>query len=121
MRKNDIKLVAIILILAVSYVLTSFLMKSDGDKVVIMVNGAEYKTMDLNEDTTFTIELENGAYNTFTVKDGYVDMIDASCPDGICVNHRDIHYNDETIVCLPNNVVIQIASGEESQVDAVAK
>ncbi|HKL99976.1 MAG TPA: NusG domain II-containing protein [Mobilitalea sp.] len=121
MKKNDFILIGTLLILGIIAFILITLTKSEGSRVLIIVNGEEYKDMSLEEDTTFTLELENGGWNTFVIKDGYVDMIDASCPDELCVNHKDIHYNNETIVCLPNNVVLQIIGGEKNEVDAVAK
>lgn len=97
------------------------LSRKEGSKLVVYVNGNVYKTFSLNEDTEFTVRQENGAYNSFIIKNGHVDMIKASCPDKLCVKDRSIHYNNETIVCLPNNVVLQITDGEESNVDITAK
>lgn len=49
-----------------------------------------------------------------------VDMTDADCPDGLCVNQRPISSDGESIICLPNQVVVQIVSQDESELDAVA-
>ncbi len=121
MKKNDLILVGICLLLGIVFIVFLLFTRSEGSKLLITVNGIEYETLELNKDTTYTLELDNGQWNTFVIKDGYVDMTDASCPDGICVNHNDIHFNNETIVCLPNRVVLQILEGEESDIDAVAK
>ena len=83
------------------------------------MNGEVYDTLYLKENTTYTVKGKDGTYNTFEIKDGYVDMLDASCPDKLCVNHSNIHYNNETIVCLPNKVVLQITDAGEGEVDAV--
>lgn len=120
MKKNDFILIGALLLLGILVILIVNLTKSEGGTLAITIDGKEYKTIDLEEDTQFTVELDNGEWNTFEIKDGYVDMIDASCPDKLCVNHREIHYNNETIVCLPNKVVLQITSSEESELDAVA-
>lgn len=120
MKKNDLYLIGgIILIIALSF-LFIILYRSEGSKVIITVDGKEYMTFDLNEDTVYTIKHENGDWNTFEIKDGYVRMIDASCPDKLCVKHNEIHYNNESITCLPNRVVIGITGGEESGLDAIA-
>jgi len=42
------------------------------------------------------------------IKDGKADMISAECPDHICVHHAPISHKGETIVCLPNRVVVEI-------------
>ena len=44
-------------------------------------------------------------------------MLEANCPDEICVHHKPISKNGETIVCLPNKVVVVIKNGIEREVD----
>jgi hypothetical protein len=122
MKKNDIILVAVILLVGVLFLLFVKLSKQEGSKVRVLVDGKVYKELSLKEDTSFTVELDNGDWNTFVIKDGYVDMIEANCPDELCVRSPNkIRYNHETITCLPHNVILQIAGGEENDVDAVAK
>ncbi len=120
MRRNDIILGGILAVIAIFVFIFISLTKSEGSKVLVTVDGKEYATLELKKDTTYTVDLGNGEQNTFVIKDGTVDMTQASCPDKICVNHKSIHYNNETIVCLPNKVVLQIIDGEESKTDAVA-
>jgi len=128
-KKNDFILIGIILAIVLLIWSLSFFklnwpmkffMKTEGSKVRITVDGQEYKILDLDKDTTFSIEQENGKFNTFEIRDGYVDMIDASCPDKICVHQKEIHYDHETIVCLPNKVVLEIIDGQVNEVDSVA-
>ncbi len=119
-KKNDIILIGVIVLLALAVILFLNLSRKEGSRVVVTVDGKPYQSFDLNTDTTFTVEDGNGGYNSFMIKNGSVDMFKASCPDKICVNHKPIHYNHETIVCLPNKVVLTIESAENSGVDAVA-
>lgn len=119
-KKNDIILVGIILLLGAGILLYFNLTKSEGSKVVVTIDGEVYDTFSLSEDTTYTVEVEKGVTNTFEIKNGYVNMLEATCPDKICVNHKDIHFNHETIVCLPNKVVLEIVDGEDSEVDMIA-
>lgn len=121
MKKNDFILIGVLLVIGVLVILLINITKKEGSKVLVTVDGKEYTSFPLSEDTTYTVDLGNGEWNTFVIKDGRVDMTDASCPDKICVNHKDIEFNNETIVCLPNKVVLQIVNGEESEIDAVAK
>ena len=120
MKRNDLILIAIVLIIGAGALLLIFNNKEAGSKVSVQMNGKEIITFDLDKDITYTIEGDNGAWNTFTIKDGYVDMIDASCPDKVCVEHKSIHHNHETIICLPNQVVLEIIGGEESLIDSIA-
>ncbi len=118
-KRNDFILIGVILILGLAMIVYLNLTKKEGSKVVITVDGEVYDTLPLEEDTVFTVTGKDGTRNTFEIRDGYVDMLDASCPDKICVDHSKIHYNNETIVCLPNRVVLEITGAEENEVDAV--
>ncbi|MCR5580761.1 MAG: NusG domain II-containing protein [Pseudobutyrivibrio sp.] len=121
MKKNDVYLIIIILLVtAVAVVAMQFRQHKDTNTsptAVVTVDGEVYGTYPLNEDRTERIELEDGSYNILSIHDGYAEIIEASCPDQICVNHMHIHYKGETIVCLPNRVVVEIINGEESDID----
>lgn len=120
MRRNDFILIAIILLLCIGVFAYIHFTKQAGSKVVVTVDGKVYDTFDLSKDITYTVKGKNGAFNTFQIKNGYADMIDASCPDLLCVHEKSIHYNHETIVCLPNKVVLEVISKDSSEVDMIA-
>jgi hypothetical protein len=119
-KKNDIILFATVILFGIMILLITDMTKSEGSKVRVYVDRKVYMTLDLKQNRKFTVKGKKGAFNTFEIKDGYVKMIGASCPDKICVNHRPIHYNHEQIVCLPNKVCLEIIHGEEKNVDSVA-
>ena len=48
--------------------------------------------------------------NRLVIKDGKAWVETASCPDGICAAHKPIHREGESIVCLPNKVVITVST-----------
>ena len=73
----------------------------------------------VEEPYSFVLEGEGGALNTVQVEPGRICIGEASCPDQICVHQGWIDDGSEPIVCLPNQVIIQITGGG-SQVDAGA-
>ncbi len=86
----------------------------------ISQNGQLLDEIDLSqvkEPYSFVIEGENGALNTVQVEPGRICISEASCPDQICIHQGWISDGSEPIVCLPNQVIIQITGGG-SQVDA---
>lgn len=86
---------------------------------MIMLNGSEYKTLSLKEDTEFTVKNGEGS-NTVVIKNGEAFVKDATCPDKICEGHRPISRVGETIVCLPNKLTLRIFSQSSLQeLDAV--
>lgn len=119
-KKNDIIMIGVILLLSLGAILFMLLTRKEGDTVVVTFEGSIYDTLELKEDTIYRVEGLNGAYNVFEIKDGYVDMIDASCPDKVCVKHKKIHYNHDSITCLPNNVILEIKSEKEDDIDIIA-
>ena len=89
--KNDIILVIFALIAAFALWFFIESSKTEGAFAVVIVNGTETARYPLDEDTKVTLENGNGGYNILTIKDGMADVIEASCPDKICVNERAIN------------------------------
>ena len=121
MKKNDIILMSVILVAAL---LTAagirFWQKNNTDgfaTAVVYVDGEKYASYPLSEEKTETIDLGNGSYNILTISGGYAMVSEASCPDQICVHHNHIRYSGETIVCLPNKLVVEIEGGEDNGID----
>ena len=116
MRKNDILLAGAVLIIAVLCLL--FYMnqgKQAAGTITVTVNGEVYGTYSLEHDQEISI----GKTNQLVIEDGKADMIEADCPDQICVKHKAISKNKESIVCLPNKVIVEVVGGEEADLDAV--
>jgi len=53
-------------------------------------------------------ELTDSGKNVLVIENGEASIKSATCPDKICVSHRKISKSGETIVCLPNKVVVEI-------------
>lgn len=108
MKKFDIILIVAVAAIAVGlYVSGIFTPKDKGETAVIYIENEEYKRLPLDEDTVVTVESEKG-FNVVEIKDGYADCIDADCRDSLCVNQKAISKVNETIVCLPHKVIIEI-------------
>ena len=69
----------------------------------ITVDGKEFGTYSLSKDQVIHI----GDTNVCEIKDGKVTMIEATCPDHLCMKQHAIDSKGGTIVCLPNKVVIE--------------
>ncbi|WP_334160265.1 NusG domain II-containing protein [Muricomes intestini] len=119
-KKNDLILAGTVLIVALAAVLFITFTKKEGAEVVVTVDGEVYKTMPLDKDAALTLGEKQGNYNVVEVKGGEVTMTEANCRDQICVNHKAIHYNHESIVCLPHKVTVEIRGGEEGDIDIMA-
>ena len=117
-RKNDLVLiVAILLVLAIAVVALFFLMQ-EGDTVVVLVDGEVWGEYALGEDQTVEIRTDTG-YNLLVIQGGEASVREASCPDGICSSHRPVSREGESIICLPNRVVVEIRSGDREQPEMI--
>ncbi len=86
-------------------------------QVQVKVEGKVVGIYSLEKDRE--IELDYKGENTVVIKDGKVKMVYANCPDQYCVKHREISRNGESIICLPNQVVVSVTGGEEQDADGV--
>lgn len=101
MKKGDIiALLCIILIAAASAALLFF--RGGGATVTVKQDNKTVYSGSINEDTR--VELSG---NTVTVKDGRVYMEWADCKNQICVHTGEISKTGESIICLPNKVIVE--------------
>lgn len=116
-KKKDGILILTILCIAVLTILVHVFIGGKGaSKAIVKVNGEIQGVYSLSEDQE--IEINHGT-NILQLKNGKADMIEADCPDQLCVHQKKISMNHESIICLPNRVVVEIESSENSEYDAV--
>ncbi|RQW83950.1 MAG: NusG domain II-containing protein [Geobacter sp.] len=127
MTKADKYLVAGILFVAlISVVLFhhNFLLSQsrvEGGQACIEVHGKLIKKIDLSEKgRKETIKLQ-GVMGPATIEiaGNRIRMLDAHCPDQICVRRGWIGKPGESIVCIPNEINIYIERGD--MLDAVTR
>ncbi len=114
-KKGDI--VIIVLVLLFAGVVCLFIQgKEDGEYIRITAHG-ETDIFSISEDRTIEQKTGKGGYNTIVIKDNEVYMENASCPDQICVHHKAVSKNGESIICLPNEVYIEIEGSTGREID----
>lgn len=121
MKKNDMILAAALIVLAGAafggIALYSRLATKEPEAVVSL-DGEEQGRYPLAENTVVEIRQEDGSYNILRIQDGQAEITEASCPDKVCVRHRPVSRQGESLVCLPNKMVVEIENGEASGIDA---
>ncbi|MBR1797053.1 MAG: NusG domain II-containing protein [Clostridiales bacterium] len=118
-KKKDIILAAAVIAVATLCAVLTPLLSRKGEFAVITVSGQEYGRYDLNENRTITVTTDLGT-NEVTIEDGKVYVSYADCPQEICARHRPVSSDGESIICVPHELVITIASNsDEGEVDAV--
>ena len=111
--RRDLLLILGLLLAAGAALGLTLLFRSPGDWVVVEVDGEVFGRYPLNETASIRIETGTGGYNVLEIADGYASVTEASCPDKLCVHQHKISHSDETIVCLPNKVVVSVVPNGE--------
>lgn len=90
-----------------------------GKTAAIYQDGKLLRRIPLGDDVedTYTIESSDGGSNTIQIKDGKIGIIDADCPDRLCVEMGMISSTAYPISCLPHKLVIQIEAKDENKED----
>ena len=113
--KDLLLLVGILVIAFVAYIGVYVVSVKEPAKVVVSADGEIFGVYSLSEEK----EIEINDTNKLIIKEGHADMIDATCPDHICVDQKEISKTGETIVCLPNKVIVEIRGTDGAELDAV--
>ncbi len=96
-----------------------------GAQVQVRVAGEVVSVWPLSQDGSYTIQGVDGGTNVLVIEAGSARIVEASCPDGLCVGMGSISKSGQSIVCLPNQVVVEIISDgtddDASDVDLVAE
>ena len=110
-RNDVIFIVALLAVIAIAGACLYFF-RGEGDTVTVSIDGKVVATYPLDEDLVKDIHTEGDGLNRLIIRDGKAWVEKASCPDGICAAHKPIHREGESIVCLPNKVVITIQTAD---------
>lgn len=117
LKKKDWILITVILCVAGLTVLVhTFIGGAGTNRVIVKIEGAIEGIYNLSEDRE--IEL-NGGTNLLQIKNGQASMLEADCPDQLCVHQKPVSLNHESIICLPNKVVVEVESSANREFDAV--
>lgn len=113
MKKNEI--IIIIGLLAVSLIgIAAFYLINKTDSplsVRVTRQGEVIGIFPLSEDRT-EIFTDATGFNTLEISDGTAKMVEADCPDHICVKTYPISSPGETIICLPHKLVVEVITGD---------
>lgn len=116
MKRGDIILIAVVLVAALVFIIPKFIGEKD-DSVSsgktyakISVDGTLMKTVELTEQTQdIPIDTQFG-HNVLSVHNSGIQMKEADCPDDVCFTFGFVNKPRDTIVCLPNRLLVEIVS-----------
>lgn len=115
--KKEVIFIAVLVVSGLALLMGVLLFSKEGGQVVVTVSGNEVASFSLDEDRTYLIEGKDGGTNLLIIQDGKAHMESASCPDGLCINMGKIHAAGQSIICLPNEVVVSVEKSQPSADD----
>ena len=113
MKRREIILFSVLAAAAVCIILVVQWKKHTSppaSRIRIEISGSLFGEYDLSKDQSIDI---NG-HNLLQISNGSAFMTEADCPDHLCIRQFRIDHIGDTIICLPNKVVV-IGLGETDQ------
>lgn len=87
--------------------------KTQGAYVEVIIDNEVVERYSLEEEGEYEIAGYNGGKNILQVKEGRAYISEATCPDKLCVEQKEIANSGEMLVCLPNRVIVKVVGEEE--------
>ncbi len=112
MNKKDV--ILIITLLVIACVLLLFINQEKGNTANVYYDNNLVLKINLNKNNDYDVKGYNGNIH-INVKDSYLSVTDEISPYHIC-QKKKIHNVGESLICLPNKVVIKI---ENNELDAI--
>ena len=116
-KKSDWLIIGGVLIALILLMFVPDLFSKAGGKAVISVDGVATATVSLEAADDGEFRLEELPNVVFTIKDKKIAITSVDCPDKLCARTGFIGNAGESIICLPNRIIVQIEG--EAQFDAV--
>lgn len=121
-KKADIILLIFLIILGLVSSAYLFMSKSTGNTVIIEARGEVYGKYSLFEDKEIDVISTDSVYSDVHVciKNGEAKVTKSGCKNQVCVRHSAIKNIGESIICLPNKVIVKI-EGNGGGYDAISR
>ena len=118
-KKADIILFICLILIGGALSYLAFSGSSTGDLVVVKVNGEIYGKYSLTKDRIIIVN-RDGHTNKITIKGGKVQVSKSNCKNQVCVKQGSISSTHQSIVCIPNRVVVSI-EGRDGEYDVISQ
>ena len=124
MKKGDLLLILLFLLLGAASWLYIWNLQSDRVTALIIQDGTilhELELATLTEPLELRIEDGRGGYNLVRAERGRICVLEANCPEQVDVLQGWISKPHESLVCLPHRLVIKIQGKEKSDIDGIVR
>lgn len=123
-KKWDVIIIIILLVVSfIPQIIFGFILRYNYDMtyVEVTVGGNFYSKIPLSahkgEDI---IEINfHGHINKVVIRDDTITMIEADCPDLLCIYQGEISKVGQSLVCLPNKVMVEIKGNKIEDDDII--
>jgi hypothetical protein len=112
-KRNDLILLLGIVLVAALVLVAFHLLKADGATVEVTKNGKKIAEYPLTQNAEIRLDGAAG-HAILIIEDGQAYIKEASCPDKLCIKQGKINKNGETVICLPNKLVVTVNSEDDS-------
>jgi len=106
--KKELIITAVILFFGISGLVISKIFSDNGSTAVISVDGEKIHEINLMQTKDEIFTLKQIPDITFEVKGNSIRVVDSDCPDKICKNKGFISKKEESIICMPNKMIVEI-------------
>ena len=123
MNKSDLKLIIIVLVIAIISLFMIALSNKDNNKqALVYYDNDLILTIDLTikEKKEYQVNGYNGIVKIIS-EDGKIKVDEEDSPLHLCSKQGYISASYESIVCLPNKIVIKIVSTDHEDLDIVLR
>lgn len=114
--KGDLILIVVIVLIGLGVLVYNQIAvpkSSPGRTVVVEIDGEAISEFDLSADLApHRIETKYG-YNVLEIDGGQVRVVDADCPDRLCVHTGWRQHAGQVIVCLPHYFVVRVVGDSD--------
>ena len=120
--RADRILIGLLVIAALAGIIyPAYLLRVEGGvaQVIISVDGKVIRSVKLDgHHEIIRVEGADG-YDVVEIRDNKVRIVEADCPDKLCLKQGWIAWAPQQIVCLPNRVVVKIVNDRKANIDAI--
>ncbi len=107
-RNTWILALSLLVLLLLGLLVQRLLFRGEALRAVVEQDGEAVAVLALSEDRELTVEAADGGQNRIEVKDGSVAIVEADCPDKVCVKTGRISEPGGVIACLPHGLIVYV-------------
>lgn len=111
MNKNDLKMILIVILIIGILFLVYFSNRKEANKALVYHGTDLILTIDLNIDKEYVVQGDNGNV-VIKVLDKKIKVKEENSPYHLCSKQGYISNSGESIVCLPNKIIIELPSND---------